>query len=170
VVEVQPQIHNTIDGSVYQDYRKGEATLVDFGDGRIVLALLEGNPPWRQNPTIHLMERFGIAPEVRDGGAATSQLAAIRGQRSLTIDQLPYLITFQDAMKPETYKLIDPHDLPASLGPDVTFVSATVEITDALIGRNLKDRLPWLKADINYLSGLSYNQGRFITKYQLIRE
>jgi hypothetical protein len=168
VVEVQPQFHNTIDGYVYQDRRKGEATLVDLGGGRIVLGLLEGNSPWEQNPTLLLQNLFGTGTRNNIDHASVQALATRREQRTLTEDQLPYLITFRDAGQPNTYEMVDPHDLAPTLGPSIKFVSASVEITDEAVTRKLTQALPWLNNQTTYLSGSTTSDQGFIRKSQLI--
>jgi hypothetical protein len=99
---------------------KGEAVVVEVGPGKYLFALLKGTPlAWdvflgRKTP----MEVAG------------HRLESLRGNRELTRDQFPLLVTFGDINDPKSVRLIDPANLAASFGPGYRLDAITMTITD----------------------------------------
>lgn len=144
----------------------GEATLVDLGAGRVLIALLESIPDVAKRqersglgwigpaPTAMLAQFYGITYEwhgFRNEGLA--QLVRQRGVKELRFDQLPTLLTFRDAADPTSAVVVDPANLAKSFGDGVRLKSAKIEVTDAPLTLGLADKLPWLKTGIDQLDG-----------------
>ncbi len=68
----------------------------------------------------------------------------MRGVREIAPSDLPDLVTFADIKNPSSVIEVDPNDLQAALGPDVSWNKITLEVTDAPITTGLKAKLPWL--------------------------
>lgn len=149
----------------------GEATVVDLGKGRVVVALLDGvdrEPRWRGR---HDRQWIGPTPDgvltrlyrnfkyewrgqVNDGLAL---LSVQRGIHELSADQLPTIVTFRDIGDPNSIGIVDPNNLAAFFGTGVQFRRATIELTgdDVTVGV-VEDTLPWLRRIKGYLSGKGY--------------
>jgi len=100
----------------------GEATVVDFGGGRYLFALLGGSA-----------ERFYHALEdrSRDRGRDLDRIARMQGEsRILKPGNYPLLVTFADIDDPASVVRVDPDDLAATFGPGYTLSSITLAITD----------------------------------------
>lgn len=151
VVEVNDVTTQTFDaGSLASDNRKGEATCVDLGDGRILLALLEGMTSWVTSPTLILLKLYGLPINPNDTNILA--LSDMRGEKTLTPDQMPRLITFRDPKDSTSYIVVDPAFPANTLGRDVNSIVAKIEITDAPVTSGLKRRLTWLHGQSGYLS------------------
>lgn len=155
----------------------GEATLVDLGRGRVLIALLEGIPAgtprserggreWiGRSPTGLLVGLFGLNyqwTEARNDGLA--ELSRQRAVRHLGANQLPILVTFRNINDPKTLVVVDPNELPTTFGPGVQFKSATIEVTDAPIGTGIEETLPWLRTISGYLDGERLCDPRRLTR------
>jgi hypothetical protein len=135
----------------------GEALYLDLGPGaKLLIALL----------TSHLHPKYGKEQRwSRDGGphdnllsrlygvtlsAGTldyiSRIARMRGARKITPDDLPDLVTFANINDPKSVIEVDPNDLQATLGPNITWNEITLESTDEPISTGIRMRLPWLQA------------------------
>ncbi|MEQ8307320.1 MAG: hypothetical protein RIA09_12200 [Hoeflea sp.] len=101
---------------------RGEATVVDLGEGRYLFALISG------------AERRGLAV-FGDGRSywleQIKTVAASRGEtREIPPAHRPLLVTFADIGDPASVARVDPDDLAASFGPGYTLSSITLAITD----------------------------------------
>jgi hypothetical protein len=137
----------------------GEAIYLDLGPRRRpLIALL----------THHLHSKdIRVDPWVRDGGPTEillarlygakyayptpvlnyiSQIARMRGAHEIGPDDLPNLVTFTDINDPKTVIEIDPNDLQATLGADISWNEITFEITDDPITKGIELKLPWIPA------------------------
>lgn len=141
VSEVRWQERNAV-GNFPGSYH-GEATVVDFGQGRYLFALIGEDTRYLAMRTFE-PDIGGFIDE--DGFAA---MASVRGLREVPRKYYPLLVTFDDIADPKTVKQVDPADLGASFGEGVSLKRITLEITDE--GRTL-DRianiLPCLKAGV----------------------
>ena len=106
----------------YPGSYRGEATVVDLGDGRYLFALLgEG--------TRYLALRtFNGNPGV--GRKSFTAVEKVRGSKTVAHKDYPLLVTFDDINVPKTVKKVDPDNLVASFGPGYSLKSITLEITD----------------------------------------
>ena len=154
VVHVHTWNEQTIDaGWMTQHIVNGEATSVQLGDGRVVVALLApttGNRLATWTPTGPLLQAYGIQePAFSDQesyDAAIDALADARGPRELADKQLPALIAFLRADDPNSAVVLDPGDLSATLGPGVRLRSAEIEVTDSPVTTSIERLLPWFDA------------------------
>lgn len=150
--------------NVVHDSLVGEATQVDLGDGRLLVALLlrwkrapgqEGQgwgerPPTRGSPTGVLVRAYGLQGRGWEAAGPRNELlprlARQRGAREIGPDDMPDLVTFADASDPRTVAEVDPRDLAASFGPGVRLRRTVVEVTgDPVTNGAIEQRLPWLR-------------------------
>jgi hypothetical protein len=127
----------------------GEATPVDLGEGRFLVALLrwEVGPNYYREP-VGLAEIMGIRLTGWRGGTneGLRELARLRSVRELQPRQLPMLVTFDDPARPETVRRVHPENFPASFGPGFTLRRATIELTaDAVTWGAIDHALPALR-------------------------
>jgi hypothetical protein len=69
------------------------------------------------------------------------QIRLCRGPINLTAEELPELVTFSDIQDPESAKSVNPANLSASLGPEISWQNKTIEITDEPITKDITDHL-----------------------------
>ena len=118
---------------------KGEAVVVDLGDGRYLFSLLNNAATLPFKPFIAYYEGDGSPVDV------VRALKAERPSIELTTDQLPMLVTFRDINDPTSVREVDPDNLAATLGPGVRLESVTLEITDEPVSeRRMEEALSWL--------------------------
>lgn len=133
---------------------QGEALYLDLGpDARPLIALLTTRyrPNVRKErgwsgdagPGALLWQVYGVTPS-RDFMDDVPHIAAMRGPRAITPAELPDLVTFADVNDPNSVIEIDPKDLPATLGPGITWSEITLEITDEPITTGIRTKLPWV--------------------------
>jgi hypothetical protein len=134
---------------------RGEALYLDLGAGRRPLIALitkqlhprpEKDAAWSPDggPGISLIARIygkALSENLLEQAAAISRM---RGAREVAPSDLPDLVTFADTNNPASVIEVDPDDLQATLGPDVSWNKITLEITDEPIATGLKAKLPWL--------------------------
>jgi hypothetical protein len=118
----------------------GEAAVVEVLPGKYLFALLGEPGEW-----------FYRAESGRflgkDRGEWLFEIPKQRHPVHLYPDHEPMLVTFEDINKPETVKLVDPFDLPASFGPGVRVKEITLEITDEPVTEGkVEALLGWLEA------------------------
>jgi hypothetical protein len=112
----------------------------DAGPGHNILAELYGRP----------------SPDFLDNVARISRM---RGPHKIAPSDLPDLVTFRDVGDPKSVVLIDPNNLQAILGSDITWHEMTLEMTDEPITTGITTKLTWLPtyADTNLkLDGSKY--------------
>ena len=131
-------------GSRLTTYAKGEATVLELGDGRLLIATLGKRPPepelnipksnWSEGAgeLDVLIRAYGVPPPRYEGDVCVgmNELIAHRGACPIGADDLPDTVTFLDKTQPMSIRMVDCHDLAASFGPGVTFAGATLEFTD----------------------------------------
>jgi hypothetical protein len=126
------------DAPTFQSDVRGEATMVDLGEGRYLFALISG------------AERRGIAM-FGDGRSywleQIKTVAASRGEtREIPPAHRPLLVTFADINDPASVQRVDPDDLAASFGPGYALSSITLAITDEPVTQGRMEAvLPCLK-------------------------
>ncbi len=137
---------------------RGEALYLDLGPGaRPVIALLTSyrpSPPvghsniWTLDagPSTELMCRIYRLVPSADYRDDIPRFGRLRGPHRITSDDLPDLVTFTDINDPKTVIEVDPNNLQATLGPDVSWNEITLESTDEPITTGITVKLPWIPA------------------------
>jgi hypothetical protein len=125
-------------GATQFEYQKAIRWSRDAGPGNNLLSDLYGSPPkWDPRPGSSYTDWY--MNNVR-------RIAHMRGSHPITPNDLPDLVTFDDINEPKTVILVDPNDLQATLGPNITWNEITLEMTDEPITSGLVTKLPWLRA------------------------
>lgn len=134
----------------------GEALYVDLGKGRRPLIVLlskrfsqrrNGEVRWSRDggPNNPLLAEFCGDATARELLDLVQCVSKTRGSHRISLDDVPDLVTFANIDKPDSVVLVDPHDLAATFGSDVTWNAVTLEITDEPVTRNINKKLPWLR-------------------------
>ncbi len=85
------------------------------------------------------------------------RIAHLRGPHRITPKDLPDLVTFADASDPKSVILVDPDDLQATVGPNITWHEITLEMTNEPITTVITTKLPWLRSHYHgMLDGARY--------------
>lgn len=146
----------------------GQALYVDMGAGRKpLIALLsrirrKADDYYYKPQNFYYGRWFGFDPALVF--ARYCLKAAVQGGRlalpgainancrqpfTLPVDALPDLVTFTDINDPKTIALVDPTDLAATLGPAVSWRSATLEAIDywwfSPLTKDVDTRLRWVR-------------------------
>jgi hypothetical protein len=136
---------------------RGEALYLDLGAGaRPLIALLTNQLHPKYDDKRHWTRDAGpgVAQMSALYGQAQSahymddlpRLARMRGPRKISPTNLPDLMTFADVNDPNSVIEVDPNELQATLGPNVTWHEITLEMTDEPVTRGIRTKLPWLAA------------------------
>jgi hypothetical protein len=88
---------------------------------------------------------YGLTPSV-DYMDDVPRIARMRGPHRITPGDLPDLVTFADIYNPKTVIEVDANNLPATLGPGISWNEITLESTDEPITTGIAARLPWIPA------------------------
>jgi hypothetical protein len=137
----------------------GEALYLDLGGGRrpLIVSIVNRLHPrygndvrWSRDggPSESLLsELYGAQLKGDDLLEKISSLSAKRGSHEIRPDDLPDLLTFGDVNVPSSVMEVDRHNLPASLGQNVSWAKVTLEVTDEPVTKGVvKAKLPWLAA------------------------
>jgi hypothetical protein len=103
---------------------KGEAVVVDMGQGKYLFAIMDVDGSYRI-----VYDAFPYTPKsVRDG---IRYYKSITGKKK-TLDKslYPTLVTFTDIKAPKTVTQVDASNLSATFGIGVTLKDVTIEMTD----------------------------------------
>ncbi|MDO8353944.1 MAG: hypothetical protein Q7T14_10820 [Aestuariivirga sp.] len=141
------------DGAALQSEIKGEAAVVDLGNGRYLFVLLS-----HANDSGYMA---GLAPRVvvdRDGLAwsleAITRAKGLSGRLEVPSKHFPMLVTFTDINDPKSVKEVDPANLGATFGAGYALKSITLEVTnEAVTEGKIETVLGWTKTHAGYLSG-----------------
>jgi len=135
---------------------RGEALYLDLGPGeRPLIALLTRQLPkggagrhWTRDagPETRWMSRVYDQTPSQDFMEDVPRIARMLGPRQITPADLPDLVTFADVNDPKSVIEVDPNDLKATLGPNITWHEITLESTDEAITKGIKTKLPWIPA------------------------
>lgn len=154
VTNVRWQEANSV-GNYPGSYR-GEATVVELGNGRYLFALIGEGTRYIALRTFEddLGENYGITER---GFAAMSSL---RGTRDVPRKHHPLIVTFTDINDPTTVRKVDPDNLAATFGPGVSLKRITLEITDEAVTEGAVEKvLPWwTEYENKQLDGNRYNR------------
>jgi hypothetical protein len=136
---------------------RGEALYLDLGPGaRPLIALLtsqlhrtEGKERrWTLDAgpgtrTLSRIYDLSPSPDYMDD---VPRIAHVRGPRQINPADLPDLVTFANVSNPGSVIVVDPNNLQAALGPNITWHEITLESTDEPVTTGIKMKLPWLPA------------------------
>ena len=119
-------------GGHYQD--KGEATVVDLGNGKYLFALIQEMKP--HDYTVFY-------------GNKLTKDSTLQGQVGLKAvvqsDMYPMLVTFTDIKDPKSVKEVKPSDLAGAFGAGYSLKRITLEITDEKVTEGVVEKvLGWL--------------------------
>ena len=140
-----------------------QATVVDLGTGRYLLALLSGNG--EAFACRVFQDRLTDAPT--DKARALSKLC---DTAPVPLKALPMLVTFGDIADPTSVRQVAPDDLAASFGQGYALREVTLEITDAPVTTGVVEGvLGWLAGlDGGLLDGLRLVRSPLKTGWQMI--
>jgi hypothetical protein len=123
----------------------GDAVFVDLGNGKNVTALLASGP---SASNVDAPLRLAIeAFEIPNCGEAFCQWRAISratGQRDLSVELVPTLVTFSDVNDPKSARVIEPGEFETVFEPGYRFKRAWIEMTDDPVTRRIREILPWI--------------------------
>jgi hypothetical protein len=175
VVEVEE--HRTYNGGLGKAELCGDATLVDLGQGRVLVALTAGpngnvsgrdflSQRWRQTPTYILLEHLGYDTQWSwRNPAGINALANESRQVLLSPTELPDLVTFANLRDPQSIRQVDPGDIAATMGAGVSLVGATVKPThDEVTVGSIRNYLPWFDESEEFIDGSK--TGNLVLQYQ----
>ncbi len=137
----------------------GEAVMVDLGPRGVLFALLRGDEERRDSPPDpqhQVLKPFGgdkILGWGNGGWAADTMTTRFiddvtkrRDIVEISLSQLALLVHFRDLANPLTAERVDPNDLPASFGPGVKILKATIAVTNEPPTTGaVESRLLWLR-------------------------
>ena len=129
---------------------RGEALYLDLGPGaRPLIALLTNHLHPKHDvvywdwPNDNLLSRLYGLP-LENFMDEIARVARMRGPRRITPADLPDLVTFADVNDPKSVVEVNPNDLQATLGPNITWNEITLEMTDEPVTKGIELKLPWL--------------------------
>lgn len=135
----------------------GDVVVVDLGQRGLLFTTFESksglarggmdmyNAAFSPFPREKFRGKTGIGEPATDEYAAyIDELNRLKPKSELSLKYLPVLVRFRDPNDPTSVELVDPSDLAASFGADVTLKSAFVEITDDPVTKGIEAKLPWL--------------------------
>ncbi len=139
---------------------KGEAVVVDLGEGRYLFALLKGGSSYLGNAGVnaYVFSSRRYAPGEIEAVKAVER-APRNAPKVLPREMYPLLVTFDDINDPKTVKKVDPDNLAATFGPGYRLKRITIEITDEPVTRGKVEKvLGWWKHVDNYWKELTPDQ------------
>ncbi|MEO1199683.1 MAG: hypothetical protein AAFX39_10690 [Pseudomonadota bacterium] len=138
---------------------RGEAVVVDIGDRGTLFVLVTGSygcpgteayssrPDSQGIPVLVFDLRVDLEDTLR-------RLRYFEGFAEVPLNRMPLMVRFDDITDPLTVSQVDPCDLAASFGDDVSLSRVTIEATDAPVTTGIEARLPWFELLKNlYLDG-----------------
>ena len=143
----------------WQFNTSGEATFVDLGEGRNLVALLNPGPSEGKDCVTILFRAFQVPFLVE----RAADLKNLNGERRLQPDDWPPFVTFQNVNDPLSVKPVKPSAMRDNYGVDARIESVTLAIAQDAVTRGLDQKLPWLA------SPLSDSQLRALSKINFAR-
>lgn len=112
-------------GGRANDSIKGEATVVDLGNGKYLFALIKD--------AATLAQFVVLEPEILDSSMSErgAHLEQVGRKGIVPLNKYPMLVTFTDINNPASVKLVDPNDLAASFGCSADGNSSTDNSTSS---------------------------------------
>ena len=110
--------------SIFSSIR-GEATVVDLGDGRYLFVLLKG-----RNGLARIAFSEQLPGPESDYKSMLRSIKRLRGVADVPLPDAPLLVTFGDLADPASVMRVDPADLAATFGAGFALREITLEITD----------------------------------------
>ncbi|RNJ61730.1 MAG: hypothetical protein EDM03_15295 [Porphyrobacter sp. IPPAS B-1204] len=127
---------------------KGEAAMVDLGDGRVLFALLRMANGTSSDDHLAIMSMKAMDPAYannkKDSAQRIAAGSAITSPAEVAPKDYPLLVTFGDMQDPTSVTRVDPANLAASFGPGVRLKRIMVEVTDDDVTMGIEERLGWL--------------------------
>lgn len=140
----------------------GEAVYVDLDGQRGLVALLKSGEfatdegfPLRVVPA-----HFSI-----DMDRQLASLPRLRGKWELPAKEFPTLVTFSDANRSASLKIVHPDLLEQAFGAGVRLRGIFIEMTTDPVTHGLASRLPFLVSETNALRSANQNPFKFIPEY-----
>jgi len=141
VIEVQIYTQpNLLANSTTYSTHSGEASFVDLGGGRHVIALLAAGPRARDvgNPEAIVPSIFKLSYDDAD----LTKFSILRGRGDIPQKRLPTLVTFDDLNDAKTARIISPDEFTRVFGPGVSLQRAWIEMTDDPVTRVIEAKMP----------------------------
>jgi hypothetical protein len=141
-----------VDGAQIHTSIKGEAVVLDLGQGHYLFALLSHSEApeyiaWLAPKIIFERDKIGGWDAIAEANSLTSPLV-------VPPKHYPMLVTFGDISDPKSVKEVKPDDLAATFGPGHSLKSITWEITNEAIAEGeVENVVKWTKSQAGYLSG-----------------
>jgi len=134
---------------------RGEAAVIDLGEGRMLFALL-GHPIYEAQDTFK--KSILRDPEARYPSISYSKLSRLRQKAKVPDYRFPLLVTFTDINDPASVVRVDPDDLESHFGAGVRLKAVTLEITDEPVTQGEVEKvLGWIDSfGHNKLDGRRY--------------
>lgn len=127
---------------------KGEAAMVDLGNGRVLFALLRMANGTSSDDHLAIMSMKAMDPAYANNKKDSAQRIAsgsgITSPAEVAPKDYPLLVTFGDMQDPTSVTRVDPTNLAASFGPGVRLKRIVVEVTDDDVMAGIEERLGWL--------------------------
>jgi hypothetical protein len=143
VIEVkaarQPQILTEI--GPFEMSARGQAVFIQLPDGKNIVAILAAGPTATEPFIFPIIPRAFKPSKYK--GINFDEVSELRGQRELTREQMPTLVTVTDPTDATTARVVSVDDLSSTLG--IRLRSISVEMTnDAVTPIDIERHLPFL--------------------------
>lgn len=129
---------------------RGEATVVDLGEGKYLFALLSNSGPGNteylvDNALGHLIKIEQNQDEVSRLNAKYSAYGNLRGAVPVPSKNYPLLVTFTDINSPKSVREVKSNNLANNFGAGYRLKAVTLEITDEEVtAGKIKSTLKWI--------------------------
>lgn len=126
---------------------RGDAVLVDLGDGRNVFALLTSGPLGHamDHPKTLVPRHFNLSYDLTD----LAKYPKLQGRWELSAAEMPTFVTLSDLNNPNTFRVVPPGAFAQMLGDNVQLRGVTLEMTTDPVTRGLEQKLPWVARTIS---------------------
>ena len=133
-----------IGGGGLRSQVRGEAVVADFGDGKVLIALLQNLTPALRTAVYHQQEDVAQSSHDRNAALRTSKAAAGHFEPiDVARQNWPKIVTFANLSDPTTIKLVDPNRISLVIGDGFTLTHVTVQATtDPVTRGNVAKVLP----------------------------
>ena len=126
-------------GTEWEISMRGEATVVDLGQGKYLFALLN-----ERTKTLASVVFANKTKGVTEANPALSIIRDLRETAPVPREHYPMLVTFGDIKEPKSVKEVKPENLAAAFGGGYALKSITLEITDEQVTEGVAEKLlPW---------------------------